>query len=117
MRSKAASGRQALHTEASASLPRFFYAGDPADMRVAAEATIHSHVTWQRQVGRNVFALVRGQNATFDLKQEEVVILAAPLDSFGEVPRQSPGARGAANCAALLELGRHFKAAPPRTSF
>ena len=46
--------------------------------------------------------------------KEELLIVAANLDTFGEVPRLSPGARGAANCAALVKLAEHMKTSPPR---
>jgi len=105
---------QCHHTLANANLPRFYFAGNRANLPDGAAAVIRSETPWEPAVGRNVLALFRGTSARFDQDKEELVIVAAHLDTFGEVPRLSPGARGAANCAALLTLAEHLKAAPPR---
>jgi len=98
----------ALHSEASVNLPRFFYPGNPKDLQGDTKATVHSEIIWESRTGRNVFALLPGTQPVFHLEKEELIILAANLDSFGEIPRNSPGARGGANCAALLKLARFF---------
>jgi hypothetical protein len=102
------------YVQANTNLPRFYYEGSPADLPEGAAATIHSSVPWQQVAGRNVFALIRGTDPVFGLEQDELIVIAAHLDSFGEVPRRSPGARGAVNCAALLKLAAYFTAHPPR---
>ena len=104
----------AHHAEVPANLPRFYYAGDPADLPAGARATIHSEVPWQGGTGRNVFGFIRGSDPLFDQDQEEMIIVAAPLDSFGDVPHLAPGGRGAANCAALLRLAERFVQNRPR---
>jgi ABC-type lipoprotein release transport system permease subunit len=101
-------------TDANVNLPRFFYDGDPADLPDGARATIHSLVAWEPAVGRNVLALFKGTAPTFDLGQEEAVVLAAPFDSYGAVPDLARGARGAANVAALLQLAEGFGRQRPR---
>ena len=108
---------EAWHTHylhANANLPRFYYKGDPADLPDGAVATVRSAVTWRPTMGRNVLALFRGTQPTFQQDGEELIVLAANLDTFGEVPRLSPGARGAANCAALLAIAEHLEAHRPR---
>jgi len=103
----------AHYVHANANLPRFFYAGRREDLPDGARAVLHSEVTWAAASGRNVFGFFRGTEPTFHLEKEEVIVVAANLDSFGEVPRRSPGARGAANCAAVLRLAQHIKGHRP----
>jgi len=100
--------------EANANLLRFFYDGPAADLQDGARATIHSEVVWESNVGHNVAGFLKGTDPVFSHEKDEVIILAANTDSFGEVPRRSPGARGAANCSALLQLAAHFKVNRPR---
>ncbi|MFW5857595.1 MAG: M28 family peptidase, partial [Planctomycetota bacterium] len=104
----------ALSTPVSANLPRYYYAGNPEDLKGGGRATVRGRMRWARTTGRNLVALIRGRQPVFLLEKDEVVIFAARVDSFGEAPRQSPAARGAANCAALLQLAAHLKANPPR---
>ncbi len=78
------------------------------------EVTVVSHVEWKRTSGRNVFAFLPGTNPIFDSPGPELVVLSANYDSFGVVPRLSPGARGAANVAALLEATAWLKENRPR---
>ena len=113
-RSAAAESWRTHALEANTNFPRFYYEGDPADLPDGATATVHSQVVWQTVPGRNVFALIRGTDPVFALERDELIVMAADLDSFGEVPRRSPGARGAANCAALLKLAAYFQANRPR---
>jgi len=81
------------------------------------EATVHSQVRFELALGRSVVALVRGTDA-FGINPQrdeaEAMVLSASLDSFGVVPRLSPGARGAANVAALLQAAQRLAADPPR---
>jgi len=99
---------------ACANLPRFYYDGARGDLATDREAVIHSEVVWEPAGGRNVMALVRGREPVFERETEELVVLGAHLDSFGEVPRLSPGARGAANCAGLLRLAEELVRERPR---
>ena len=100
--------------ENHANFPRFYYPGPASDLPDGAQATLHSEIVWEAATGRNVFGFIKGTGPTFDLEKEECLILAANLDSFGEVPERSPGARGAANAAALLQLAEYLKAHRPR---
>ena len=106
------------HTEANANLPRFYYTGEPADLLDKGAGRIFSKVIWNRVYGRNIFAWIQGKDAgkdsIFHQEKEEVLLIGANLDSFGEVPRESPAARGAANCAAVLHLAEHFLENRPR---
>ena len=109
-----AESRNLHYVNANANLPRFYYAGKASDLPDGAVATVYSTVVWETVIGRNVLGLLRGTQPRLGLEQEEVVVLAAHLDSFGEVPRASPGARGAANCAALLEAAAFLRHNRPR---
>ena len=100
--------------ENHANFPRFYYPGPASDLPDGARAAIHSELLWQSATGCNVFGFLRGTDPTFDLKKEECLVLAANLDSFGEVPERSPGARGAANAAALIRMAEYLKAHRPR---
>ncbi|HMP71760.1 MAG TPA: hypothetical protein PKE55_00705 [Kiritimatiellia bacterium] len=98
----------------NANLPRYYYEGDRASLPFGQTVTLHSEVTWQRTTGRNIIAFLPGTDPVFDLGREEVVIIAANLDTFGDFPAASPGARSAANVAGLLHLAETFKNNPPR---
>ena len=100
--------------ENHANFPRFYYPGPASDLPDGAPATLHSEIVWESAAGRNVFGFLKGTEPTFDMEKEECLILAANLDSFGEVPERSPGARGAANAAALIQLAEYLKAHRPR---
>ncbi|MBP7831005.1 MAG: hypothetical protein KA248_13920 [Kiritimatiellae bacterium] len=102
------------YVRANANLPRFYYDGPAADLAEGLELTIHSEVTWARAAGRNVFGFIPGRAPLFDLGKEEVLVIAAPLDTYGEVPQRTPGAQPAANAAALLKLAGMLAKAPPR---
>lgn len=105
---------EAHFVNVNANLPRFYYSGQRADLPQGSEAIIHSQIQWEPARGRNVFGYIKGTDPVFEHRADELMILAAPLDSFGEVPALSPGARGAANCAALLQIGRHLAANRPK---
>jgi hypothetical protein len=110
-----ADGAESLNphsADVEANLLRFYYPGNAADLAAGVQATIHSEAVWERMTGRNVYGFFRGTAPVFGGEgSEELIVLAADLDSYGDVPRLSPGARGAANGAALLQLagdvGRH----------
>jgi ABC-type lipoprotein release transport system permease subunit len=108
------SSRHALHVHANANLPRFYHEGDPAELREGAVATLHAEARWTPVVARNVIGFLRGTAPVFHLGREEALVLAAPLDSFGEVPSLSPAARGAANLAGLLATAERLRADRPR---
>jgi len=80
------------------------------------EASVGSQVVWKRLTGTNVFAYLPGTNPVFDSehRKAEVIVIGAHIDTFGAVPDASPGARGAANVAALLEAAAHFQRHRPR---
>lgn len=79
-------------------------------------ATLTSQVRWKQALGRNIIARIPGTAPDFaDGRAEaETIILSAQLDSLGAVPHRSPGARGAANVAALLEAAETLRQAPPK---
>ncbi len=99
---------------ANANLPRFYYHGAHTDLPDGLEVTVRSQIDWVPAIGRNVIGVLPGSDPVFDLGREEALVLAAHLDTYGEAPRITPGARGAANCAALLQLAEHFAANRPR---
>ncbi len=107
---------QTLHTEAHANLPRFYYPGAAADLPDGKTVTIHSEVVWESVTASNIYAFLKGTDPVFNpkLEKEELIVVAVDLDSFGEVPRASAGARKAANCAGLLAMIEHMKANRPR---
>ncbi|MEX0746217.1 MAG: M28 family peptidase, partial [Phycisphaeraceae bacterium] len=79
------------------------------------QVTVHSRVTWQRRMGRNIVARIPGSDPMFDGRDEpEAMVLSAHFDSFGVVPTRSPAARSAANVAALLEAAATLRENPPR---
>jgi hypothetical protein len=108
----------AHYSEAPANLPRYYFAGSIAQLArlTGQSATLSCTSTWRPAIGRNVIGILRGTQATFKpgLEKPEALLVSAPLDSYGEVPHISPGARGAANCAALLEMTGHWVANRPR---
>ncbi len=79
------------------------------------EATVYSNVTWRYRWDANIVARVPGSDPTLDgsTSGPESLVLSAAYDSFGEVPHRSPGARRAANIAALLETAETFISEPP----
>jgi hypothetical protein len=95
----------AHYVDTHVNLPRFFFAGEINALPEGTEVTLHSEVVWKSVTGRNLFAYYEGSDPVFSQGQEEVITLAAQLDTFGEVPFLSPGGRGAANVAGLLKVG------------
>lgn len=102
------------YVEANANLMRFYYDGPRSDLPGDGNVTLKSQIVWTSAVGRNVFAFFPGTDPVFSQEKDELIILATHLDSFGEVPRLTPGARAAANCAGLLQLAKHFQKNRPR---
>lgn len=108
---------EAQHThsvEADANLPRFYYEGAPEALPDGESVVLHSKVTWEPVRAQNVFGFIWGTDPLFQMEREEMVVLGARLDSFGEVPRRAPGARTAANCAGLLRVAEHLCRDRPR---
>ena len=105
---------QPHYVRANANLPRFYFAGPRADLPFGETVVLHSEITWKRTVGRNVIAFLPGTAPTFELALEEAIVIGVNLDTYGEFPRLSPGARSAANCAGLLRLAEIFHANRPR---
>jgi hypothetical protein len=102
------------YLRANANLPRFYFDGPRDELPFGQSVAIHSEITWRPAVGRNVIAFLPGTAPTFELELEETIILGANLDTFGEFPRLTPGARSAANCAGLLRLAEIFRDNRPR---
>jgi hypothetical protein len=105
---------QSFYSSAAANIPRYYFDGNPEELLAAKSGTIRASIVWQPATGRNIVAHIRGRDPEFFLRQPEVIVLAAPLDSFGEVPERSPGARGAANAAGLLHIARELVRNRPR---
>lgn len=102
------------HVRANANLPRYFFDGERDALPFGETVTLHAEMTWRSVTGRNVIAFLPGTDPIFELGREEVIILSAHLDSFGEFPEASPGARGAANVAGLLKLAELLQENRPR---
>jgi len=106
------------HLNIPANLPRFFVTAETAERlklkTTSRTVTIRAACRWEMLEGRNVIGVLRGTQPRFDLDRDEAIMLSAPLDSLSEVPALSPGARHAANCAALLALTQHLKDNRPR---
>ena len=113
-----ADGRSPHYADTNVNLLRFFYDGPASDLPTeGTKVRINSSIVWQPVRGRNIFAYFEGTGAKFgddEDKKEEVIILAANLDTFGEVPTLTPGGRTAANCAALLQIAEHISQNRPR---
>ncbi len=103
-------------------LPRFYI--DAGEARAAGfdptvdrdTVTLHAAETWATRTGRTVVAFIPGTDAAMGdgAGPRQVMVIAAGFDTYGNVPRRSPGARGAANVAALLAMAERFAADPPR---
>ena len=102
------------YARANGNLPRYYYKGPREDLSTVGTITIHSRITWTRETGRNVIGFLKGTDPTFELGREEIIVLAAPLDSFGEFPALTPAARNAVNAAGLLKLAETMKQNRPR---
>ncbi|MEX0775520.1 MAG: FtsX-like permease family protein [Phycisphaeraceae bacterium] len=79
------------------------------------QATVVSQVRWEKMTGRNILAYLPGTQPLFTgqvTSEPQLLVLGAHYDTFGVVPHHSPGARGAANVAALLETASYFAQNP-----
>ncbi|PTY06813.1 hypothetical protein DB346_00720 [Verrucomicrobia bacterium LW23] len=80
-----------------------------------ATVTVRSRIPWQQGVGTNILAFLPGTDPVSGTgRGEETLVLAVAYDTFGVVPQASPGARGAANVAALLEAVAWFRDNRPK---
>ncbi|MCQ2396449.1 MAG: hypothetical protein MJ106_01985, partial [Lentisphaeria bacterium] len=103
------------YTETNANLLRFYYDGPETELPPdGTTVTLKSKVIWQAATAQNVIAFFRGTAPMFSQGKEEIMVLAANLDTFGEVPELSPGGRSAANCAALLAIAEAISQNRPR---
>ncbi len=108
-----------LHTGLPVNLLRFYV--DRSDLPgldlaelSGQEVELHSQVRWDYRWEVNLVARVTGTNpmAVGDGQGPESMVLSASYDTFGEVPHRSPGARRAANLAALLGVAEYFGRQP-----
>lgn len=111
---------EAKHVPLPANLPRFYVSlcdAERAELRRdRSRAVLVSHESWRAISTRSIVARIPGTDPGFSAlgNGPEAIVLSAWLDSYGIVPRRSPGARSAANVAALLSAARHFMANRPR---
>ncbi len=110
-----------LHTPLPINLLRFYADREVFEdldlldtTEVKAEVTIYSEVTWEDREDVNVIARIPGTSPKLDgaIEWPESMVMSATYDSFGEVPHRSPGARRAANVAALLSVAEYFSNSP-----
>ena len=87
------------HVNMPANLPRFYVPYETANELDLTngdrkgEVTIYSACQWKELRGCNVIAVLRGTNPIHSKDAPaQAVVLAAPLDSYSEVPELSPGA-------------------------
>lgn len=107
------------HVNVPANLPRFYVTPDVArELGLTGESQtvkLLAASEWRQFRGRNVITVLRGTAPTFSKdRHNQAIVLAAPLDSYGEVPLLATGARDAANVAALLQMTGYLKENRPR---
>ena len=106
------------HLNFLANLPRFYVTKALAEkLELVAkprQVTLKASSRWETLEGRNVVGVIPGTKPRFKYARREAILLSAPLDSLSEVPLLSPGARGAANCAALLAMAERLHRNRPR---
>jgi hypothetical protein len=76
--------------------------------------TLKARVEWERVPVKNILGTIKG-TAPGD-KAGNTVVIGGYYDSMAVTPDLAPGAEAAANCAALMELARYFKANPPKVN-
>ncbi len=99
-------------------VPRFWLAREDAPAVIAAAesytpGTVHSKVTWEDKVNRNIIGILPGSDPSL---RNEAIILEAYYDSISVVPAVSPGAENAVSIATLLEFAEMFAENPPERS-
>ncbi len=109
------------HASVPANLPRFYAPRELVETldlthpQHLSKVTLRAACQWKELRARNVIAVLRGTDPMFEKDPlRQTVVLAAPLDSYSEVPRLSPGARDAGNCAVLLQLAEYLRKHRPR---
>ncbi|MFA6134242.1 MAG: FtsX-like permease family protein [Phycisphaerae bacterium] len=110
-----------LHFNVPSNLPRFYVPFETAEQldlknpNRKGEITLQAAAEWEELRGCNVIAVLPGTDPVYAKDSPaQAVVLAAPLDSFSEVPELSPGARDAGNVAALLQIAENFFKDRPR---
>lgn len=118
---RAASGALARRKFLSvpADVPRYYVAARDvpaldALLRDGASVTLHCDSEWSAAPAQNILARVcEGDPAARpDDPDQQPVVFHAYYDSISAVPGLAPGAEQATGAAALLELGRYFRASP-----
>ena len=120
------------HLNTPANLPRFYMPHALADAlglldrSAGRPVTVKASCRWKQVLARNVIGVIRGTDPKLlegldgealekaEKAPAQAVVLAAPLDSYSEVPALSPAARDAGNIAALLGVAEHLLKNPPK---
>jgi len=121
------------HLNLPANLPRFYVTAETAKrLELTArprKVNIQAACQWKEFAARNVIGVIRGTDPSFGSSDisgrpgaarrggdtmPQAIVLAAPLDSLSEIPDLSPGARDAANGAALLQTAEYLLKNRPR---
>ena len=104
----------AKHVAVPLNLPRYF--ADRRELggvdleRDHESATLYARTPWRTGPARSLVAVIRGRQPGFasSTGEPEAVVLATGYDTMGVVPERSPGARRAANAAAVLGLAERL---------
>lgn len=81
---------------------------------VRDEVSLRSEIVWKNVLGKNIYALVEGQDPELS---RELVIVEAFYDSRAHVSGRSPGADESVSIATMLRLADHFSRQRPLRSF
>ncbi len=95
-------------------VPRYYATGaTAAAVRAAANqpATLKSLVVWEKMPTKNILGFLPGRNAP--AKKANTIVVNAYYDSMSVIPDLAPGAEGAGNLAAFLEIAARLKQNPP----
>ena len=97
-------------TDEVVAVPRLYMSRETAEkynltQAQTKQASLELKTIWEDRVATNLWLELSGQaNAVFNNAKEEVLVLAATLDTFGTVPEYCPQLRQAANCALLADV-------------
>lgn len=101
-------------------IPRYWVPKEAADYLLAllksedtVDITLRCDMEWERVVGKNVMARVRGTDPRLSKQQ---VVVQAYYDSISVTPTAAPGAENAVSMAALFQLIRAVMHDPPKRS-
>lgn len=101
-------------------IPRFWISKEASDQLLAIVAekgdvdiNVRCDIDWQKVQGENILGRMRGTDPRL---QKQQVVIQAYYDSISVAPTLAPGAENASSIAALMELIRAFKVAPPKRS-